>query len=159
MSDTDGSDNKIGGRGRGGPGGGVGGGRGSVRQSFSHGRSKAVVVETKRKRILSAPDGAAKSPAAAAAVAATLTAKPKPKVAAPAQAPRPAEKKDAKPRNDRGGGKVLGTLSDVEYKRRLVALKQAKRDEESRRIREAAINKERAETAARRKAELPDGVT
>jgi translation initiation factor IF-2 len=156
MSDTDGSDNKIGGRGPSGPGGGVGGGlgggRGSVRQSFSHGRSKAVVVETKRKRILSAPDGAAKTPTAAA-VAATLTAKPKPKVAAPAQAPRPAEKKDTRPRNDRGSGKVLGTLTDEEYKRRLVALKQAKKDEEARRVREAAINKERTETAARRKAE------
>ena len=31
------------------------GGSSTVRQSFSHGRSKSVVVETKRKRILSPP--------------------------------------------------------------------------------------------------------
>jgi len=31
---------------------GLGGGSGTVRQSFSHGRTKAVVVETKRKRVL-----------------------------------------------------------------------------------------------------------
>ncbi|MEM7743981.1 MAG: translation initiation factor IF-2 [Pseudomonadota bacterium] len=62
MSDQDG-DNKMGGRGRGGPGRG-----GSVRQSFSHGRSKAVVVEKKRKRII--PPGAAAGGAAAAAAAA-----------------------------------------------------------------------------------------
>ena len=65
MSDTESGDNKIGGRGFGGRG--AGGGRSSVRQSFSHGRSKAVVVETKRKRILTTRDGAPKTAAAAAA--------------------------------------------------------------------------------------------
>jgi len=30
----------------------LGGGPGTVRQSFSHGRTKAVVVETKRKRVM-----------------------------------------------------------------------------------------------------------
>ena len=44
MSEHESGDNK--GRGRGMPG------RSSVRQSFSHGRSKAVVVEKKRKRVL-----------------------------------------------------------------------------------------------------------
>jgi translation initiation factor IF-2 len=124
-----------------------------VRQSFSHGRSKAVVVETKRKRIMAPPDGLPKSPAAAAAAAATITAKPKPKVIAPAPAAKPVEKKDTRPRNDRGGGNVLRTLSDEEYARRLVALKQAKKDEEARRLREAEVNRERAEADARHKAE------
>ena len=73
MSDTDSGDNKIGGRGF--SGRGAGGGRSSVRQSFSHGRSKAVVVETKRKRFLTPRDGVPKS--AAAVAAAMLTAKPK----------------------------------------------------------------------------------
>jgi len=68
MSDTDGGDNKIGGRGFGGRG--AGGGRSSVRQSFSHGRSKAVVVETKRKRFVAPRDGAPKTAAVAAAAAA-----------------------------------------------------------------------------------------
>jgi translation initiation factor IF-2 len=154
MSDTDGGDNKTGARGRGpgGPGGGLGGGRGSVRQSFSHGRSKAVVVEKKRKRILTAPDSAPKTGAAAAAAAATLTAKPKAAAPAGAAEAKPVEKKDAKPRGDRGGN-MLRTLSDEEYSRRLVALKQAKKDEEARRIREAEADKKRAEEEARRKAE------
>ena len=149
MSDTDSGDNKIGGRGFGGRG--AGGGRSSVRQSFSHGRSKAVVVETKRKRILTPHDGAPKT-AAAAAAAATLTAKPKPKVYRAPPAPEKAEKKDAKARGDRGGT-LLRTLSDEEYARRLEALKQAKKDEEVRRKREAEANKIRAEEESRRKIE------
>jgi translation initiation factor IF-2 len=134
-----------------------------VRQSFSHGRSKAVVVETKRKRILAAPDGPAKT-AGAAAAAATLTAKPKAQAPAPAPtskapskappktAPERAERKDAKQGGQRGGA-MLRTLSDEEYARRLVALKQAKKDEEVRRKREAEINAQRAEADALRKAE------
>ncbi len=39
---------------------GLGGGSGTVRQSFSHGRTKAVVVETKRKRVVVPKPGAAK---------------------------------------------------------------------------------------------------
>jgi len=39
---------------------GLGGGRpGSVKQSFSHGRTKSVVVETKRKRVVVPKPGAA----------------------------------------------------------------------------------------------------
>ena len=45
MSDTSGNDGK-------GKTLGLRGGPGTVRQSFSHGRSKAVVVETKRKRVM-----------------------------------------------------------------------------------------------------------
>lgn len=37
---------------------GLSGGPGTVRQSFSHGRSKAVVVETKRKRVMTPKPGA-----------------------------------------------------------------------------------------------------
>ncbi|HSF94762.1 MAG TPA: translation initiation factor IF-2 associated domain-containing protein, partial [Thermohalobaculum sp.] len=90
MNDSDNDDNKIGGRGAGprGPGGRGPGGRESVRQSFSHGRSKAVVVEKKRKRLLTAPEGAAK-PGAAASVS-TLSAKPQ----APAAA-KPAPRAEA----------------------------------------------------------------
>jgi len=158
MNDTDSGDSKIGGRGPGGrgPGGRGPGGRESVRQSFSHGRSKAVVVEKKRKRILTAPDAGAKpaGSSAAAAASATLTAKPKaPAPAAKAEAPRaPEQKPAAKPRADRGGA-MLRSLSDEEYARRLDALKQAKKDEEIRRVREAEEAKARAEEEARRKAE------
>jgi translation initiation factor IF-2 len=160
MNDTDSGDSKIGGRG---PGGRGPGGRESVRQSFSHGRSKAVVVEKKRKRILAAPDGSAKpaGAAAAAAAAATLTAKPRaqapgtaaetPRTQAP-RAPAQEQKPAAKPRGERGGA-MLRSLSDEEYARRLVALKQAKKDEEVRRVREAEEDKRRAEEDARRRAE------
>src|SRR6185369_15830329 len=70
---------------------------GVVRQSFSHGRSKQVVVEVKKRRTLGAdgkPEAAAPAPAApaapvakrAAAAPAARTAAP----AAPAAAPTPA---------------------------------------------------------------------
>ena len=155
MSDTNSGDNKTGGRGislR-----GVGGGRSSVRQSFSHGRSKAVVVETKRKRFLTTRDGAPKTGAAAAAAAATLTAKPKPKPqGAPAERAERAggiERKDpAKARGERGGT-LLCTLTDEQYARQLVALKQAKKDDEIRRKREAEEARLRSEQEARRKIE------
>ena len=151
MSDTDSGDNKIGGRGFGGRG--AGGGRSSVRQSFSHGRSKAVVVETKRKRFLTPHDGAAKTtPAAVAAAAATLTAKPKPQGAAPERAERPERKDAPKGRGDRGGT-LLRTLTDEQYARQLVALKQAKKDDEVRRKREAEEAKRRSEQEAQRKIE------
>ena len=42
---------------------------GHVRQSFSHGRSKSVVVEKRKTRKLAAPGGAAEAPAAPAAAA------------------------------------------------------------------------------------------
>ncbi len=144
MSDTDSGDNKISGRGR-----GPGGGRGSVRQSFSHGRSKAVVVETKRKRFVAPRDGA---PKAAQAAATTLTAKPTVQAVVPVAKPGQPVRKDAKPRKDRSGN-VLRTLSDEEYARRLVALKQAKKDEEIRRKRNAEEVALRAENDALRKAE------
>ncbi|MEQ1784321.1 MAG: translation initiation factor IF-2 associated domain-containing protein, partial [Hyphomonadaceae bacterium] len=61
---------------------------GTVKQSFSHGRSKQVVVETKKKRVVVAPGAQPKvarppEPAApaAAAPAATATEKPAEKAA------------------------------------------------------------------------------
>ena len=87
MSEHESGDNKGSGRGRGVPG------RSSVRQSFSHGRSKAVVVETKRKRVLTpgtGPSGGHAGVSAAAAAAKAAAAKPaKPATAAPV-APKPA---------------------------------------------------------------------
>jgi translation initiation factor IF-2 len=140
MSETSGGDNKLGGR-------GLGGGRGSVRQSFSHGRSKAVVVETKRKRILSAPDGAHKP-----AVSAPLVPKPQPQAAAPAPKPaeKPADKRDAKPRGDRSGN-IRPTLTAEQYARQIVALRQAKKDDAIRLQQEAEEARRRAAADAERK--------
>jgi translation initiation factor IF-2 len=142
MSDTDGGDNKIGGR-------GLGGGRGSVRQSFSHGRSKAVVVETKRKRILSAPDGTSKP-----VVPTPLVAKPQPLVKAQTPKPpeKPVEKRDAKPRGDRSGS-IRPTLTAEQYARQIVALKQAKKDDAIRLKQEAEQANLRAAQDAEHKRE------
>ncbi|MBV2359647.1 translation initiation factor IF-2 [Thalassococcus sp. CAU 1522] len=118
---------------------------GNVKQSFSHGRTKNVVVETKRKRVVVPKPGAAAGKAAAASG-----------TAAPAS-----------------GAKRPAGISDAEMERRLKALQAAKareaedaaqreaeekaRAEERERLRAEKEQKEReqreAEEAARRKAE------
>jgi translation initiation factor IF-2 len=66
---------------------------GKVKQSFSHGRSNTVIVETKKARVLRRPgDPAPEAEALVAEPAAAVTPEPAPRpaVAAPAPAPRPA---------------------------------------------------------------------
>ncbi len=107
--------------------------QGTVRQSFSHGRTKAVVVEKVKRRTL----GPHEVKAAAAAPAA-----PAPAAAAPAPAPKPTvPPAPAKPPS----GVVLRTLTDEERQARDRALADARvREEEDRR---------RAETEAKLRAE------
>src|SRR4051812_19077555 len=121
---------------------------GTVRQSFSHGRSKQVVVEKRGKRRV---DGS-----------------PEPQVAevakpAPAAAPKPAPARPAPPRNA-GSGVVLRTLTEDERSARASALADAKvREVEERRhaeeeaqrraVRESAGRADREAAEARRKAE------
>ncbi|NKC22612.1 hypothetical protein HED50_12400 [Ochrobactrum oryzae] len=62
----------------------------TVRQNFSHGRTKAVVVETK-KRKFSRPDEKPEVEAAAPRPAAPAPAAPTPATPAPAQAAQPAQ--------------------------------------------------------------------
>ena len=96
---------------------------GVVRQSFSHGRSKQVVVEVKKRRTPGA-DGKPEAPAAAPAAPAAPTAAP---VATPAPA-APAPK---------ASGVVLRTLTDEERNRRAHALGDARlREAEERKIAE-----------------------
>ncbi|WP_426421662.1 translation initiation factor IF-2 [Bradyrhizobium genosp. A] len=121
---------------------------GTVRQSFSHGRSKQVVVEKRGKRRI---DGSPEPQAP------TVVAKPAP--AAPAPAPsRPAPQRNA------GSGVVLRTLTEDERSARASALADAKvREVEERRhaeeeaqrrsVREAAERTEREAAESRRKAE------
>src|ERR1700722_6428954 len=78
----------------------------TVKQSFSHGRTKAVVVEKKRTLGAPAPKAAAEKPA--------------PKAAEPAPAVKPAAK--AAPTR----GVVLRQLSDEEKTRRAAALADAR---------------------------------
>ncbi len=121
---------------------------GVVRQSFSHGRSKSVVVEKKTKRRLAgdpAPAPAAEAPAAPAA--------------APAAPRAPTPKAPARP-----SGMVLRTLTEDEQSARAHALADARvREEEERRAAEAEAarrntkeykeQQEREAAEARRKAE------
>ncbi|MBH5401318.1 translation initiation factor IF-2 [Bradyrhizobium sp. CNPSo 4010] len=123
---------------------------GTVRQSFSHGRSKQVVVEKRGKRRM----GDGPEPHAP-----EVTAKPAP--AAPAAPSRPAP--SAPPRNA-GSGVVLRTLTEDERSARASALadaklreveerRQAEEEAQRRAAREAAERAEREAAEARRKAE------
>ncbi|MBT8411323.1 MAG: translation initiation factor IF-2 N-terminal domain-containing protein, partial [Octadecabacter sp.] len=104
---------------------GVGGPRpGSVKQSFSHGRTKSVVVETKRKRVVVPKPGAAKP--ASGASAAPIGGDP---------SKRPAG------------------ISDVELERRMKALAAAKAREAEDAAKREAEEKARAEERERRRAE------
>ena len=109
---------------------------GTVRQSFSHGRAKTVVVEKKRKRI-SAPGGAGdadegqNTPQQAAA--------PTGGAQSPGQSQQP-----ARPQGQRGGV-VLRTLTEEEKQARARALSDSRVQE--------AEERRRAEEEARRQAE------
>ncbi len=123
---------------------------GVVRQSFSHGRTKQVVVEKKTKRRLAgdpAPEAAPAAPAPAAAPA-----KP---ASRPVEPPRPVARKS---------GVVLQTLTEDEQSARASALADARiREEEERRAAEAEAarrntkefkeQQEREAAEARKKAE------
>lgn len=134
---------------------------GVVRQSFSHGRSKQVVVEVKKRRV----GGEAKEPAAAPAAA------PAPAPAAPAAkrgaAPAGASAKPAAATPaPKPSGVVLRTLTDEERDRRAHALGDARlREAEERKIAEEeakiraqrdAIEKVERDAAEARKREEDD---
>src|SRR3954447_18057696 len=120
---------------------------GTVRQSFSHGRTKQVVVEKRGKRRIGAdapmaPETHAPEPAAAKA--------------APAKAPARPAASPAAPRSN--SGVVLRTLTEDERSARASALADAKvRDVEERKLAEAEAkprpSREGIETAEREAAE------
>src|SRR3954462_13905363 len=129
---------------------------GTVRQSFSHGRTKQVVVEKRGKRRVGGD-----APATETHTPEPVVAAPKPAAAPVAKAPlsRPAP---AAPRS--GSGVVLRTLTEDERSARASALADAKvRDIEERRLaeeearrrnsKEAIEQAEREAAEARRKAE------
>ncbi|MEZ5750504.1 MAG: translation initiation factor IF-2 [Paracoccaceae bacterium] len=107
---------------------------GQVKQSFSHGRTKAVVVETKRKRVVVPKPGAAGSGG---------------------------DTSSSKPAATLASGKRPAGISDAEMERRLAAVRAAKareadetaaREEEERR-REAERDRRRAEIEEREREE------
>src|SRR6202023_4241083 len=115
---------------------------GTVRQSFSHGRTKQVVVEKRGKRRVGGDAPATETHAPEPVVAA-----PKP-AAAPVKAPlsRPAP---AAPRG--GSGVVLRTLTEDERSARASALADAKvREIEERRQAEEEAQRRTAREAAER---------
>src|ERR1700710_1173569 len=127
---------------------------GTVRQSFSHGRTKQVVVEKRGKRRIGGDAPASDAPQAPAPVAI-----PK---AAPARAPMSRPATPAPSRS--GSGVVLRTLTEDERSARASALADAKvRDVEERRLAEEEAKRrnskegieqaEREAAEARRKAE------
>jgi len=131
--------------------------QGVVRQSFSHGRSKAVVVEKVKRRVSGPAEAKAEAPAAAdRGAAAKRTAAPATARAAPAAAPAtPAA--PAAPKS----GVVLRTLTDEERSARAQALAgaQAREHEEreraeheaaARRAREESERADRAASEARK---------
>jgi translation initiation factor IF-2 len=127
---------------------------GTVRQSFSHGRSKQVVVEKRGKRRIDAatPEPHAPEVAKPAAASAPATARP----AAPPQA--------APPRAAASSGVVLRTLTEDERSARASALadaklreieerRQAEEEAKRRASRESIERAEREAAESRRKAE------
>ncbi|MEM9706354.1 MAG: translation initiation factor IF-2 [Pseudomonadota bacterium] len=129
---------------------------GAVKQSFSHGRTKTVVVETKRRRVLSPKSKADASADASVAPASSKSAASKP---APKKAPSAADAQDAKPAGakaqDAGKkGAVLRTLSEDEKNARAAALLKARKEGEERRKREEAERAQRAEREAEERAKL-----
>ena len=121
--------------------------QGVVRQSFSHGRSKAVVVEKVKRRTIGPGETHAPHPPAAAPAA------PPPPPAAPAAAPKVELKPKAPVAPRPQTGVVLRTLTEDEREARARALVDARSREEEDRKRQEAEARVRAEREAREKAE------
>ncbi len=118
---------------------------GTVRQSFSHGRSKTVVVEVKRGPRSAAKPGAAVAPAKTAAPT-TAPAPTAPQRKAPVTPPKTSS-------TPRSSGMVLRTLTDEERDARGRALIDAREREEHERREAIEEAKRRAEREAIEKVE------
>jgi len=122
---------------------------GQVRQSFSHGRSKTVTVEVKKKR------GAA-PPAAATPAAPARPAAPAPAAAPPRKADTPGPTHGESLDRSSGAPKprvILKTLTDEEKASRTRALEEARRQSVETRARAEEEASRRAEEEARASAE------
>jgi translation initiation factor IF-2 len=124
---------------------------GTVRQSFSHGRTKQVAVEVRQKRALSSPGGAPGAPAPAGpGVPPPVAPRPTPVAAAPA--PEAARR----PPSGRGA-----EITDDEARRREEAVRRALTEREDRDLRARAEDEQRRalEDAQRRMAAENDAVS
>ncbi|NBN65755.1 translation initiation factor IF-2 [Microvirga tunisiensis] len=140
--------------------------QGTVRQSFSHGRSKAVVVEKKKRRVV--VPGQEGRPEAEAAAPAPVERPREPAPAAPQSQPQTQNTQQQQPQQQRrpqqggqpqrpqqrsGGGTVLRSLTQEEAAARMAALKQAQEREVEERKRAEEDARRRAIEEAQRKAE------
>src|SRR3984957_4570047 len=124
--------------------------QGTVRQSFSHGRSKAVVVEKVKRRILTPGEAAAAvRPAPTMPAAAPTPGPPSPAKSALAGAARPAPSAPPPPKT----GVVLPTLTAEQREARARALIDARAQEEEDRRRQEADAGFRREREARDRVE------
>ncbi len=123
-------------------------GQGVVRQNFSHGRTKSVVVETKKRKFARPGEGDAPPVVAPVVLKPKAPSVPTPPTARPAQqAPTP------RPQGGDRGGMVLSELSADQLEARRRALEGAKvREVEERKV-AAEEAKRRAEEDDRRKRE------
>ncbi|WP_230531732.1 translation initiation factor IF-2 [Microvirga roseola] len=117
--------------------------QGVVRQSFSHGRSKAVVVETVKRRPAVGPGAKDEKAAPQQAAPAAKPAAAAPKPAAPAAQGRP-QRSGGASSSTRSSGVVLQTLSEQERDARMNALADARRRDEEDRKRQAEDAQRRA---------------
>jgi translation initiation factor IF-2 len=131
--------------------------QGVVRQSFSHGRSKAVVVETVKRRVVG--PGSARDEKGTASAAPAAPAAPSPSAPTQSRAGPGAARPSGSPRSSGSAsarsGVVLRTLSDQERDARLNALADSRRrEEEDRRQQEEEARRraEREEAEARERA-------
>jgi len=129
---------------------------GMVRQSFSHGRSKVVVVEKVKRhtRVVGGVEPKPAAPAVAAPPVAAAPAAPAPAAPAPAPTPAPPQKRDPRPAPQRSSaGVVLRALTEEEREARARALVDARGREEDDRRRAAEDARLRAERDAREREE------
>ncbi|GER02139.1 hypothetical protein JCM17845_27620 [Iodidimonas gelatinilytica] len=145
-------DNKLSLSGRGTLGVGKGPDSGQVRQNFSHGRSKPVVVERRRKRVLKKAGGTE----AASTTAQPTTEKPAQKPVSPPQKQQQRQARPTTSKTKRSSGQDSGALTNQELevrKRALASLDEERKRAEAERLRVEEEAKKRAEEERRRKAE------
>jgi len=121
--------------------------QGTVRQSFSHGRSKAVVVEKVKRRVLGPGETAPASAASGTSAPAKPTISIAPRAPTPAAPAKPAAPPPPKT------GVVLPTLTAEQREARARALLDARVREEEDRRRQEAEAEARREREARERAE------
>jgi translation initiation factor IF-2 len=131
---------------------------GTVRQSFSHGRSKAVVVEKKRKRAIAPPQAPTAPAAPSAPPSPAETAHPPEREVRAREAEKPAAEPTPSPRAPARGGVVLRTLTEEEKQARQRALSDARVAEGEARRRAEEEARRRAEEDARLLREREEGV-